>query len=45
MARLRLRVAMAAFQTSSETSGETEAEITSRPLGFVDLRPYWRTPL
>ena len=23
----------------------TEAEITSRPLGFVDLRPYWRTPL
>ena len=36
---------MAASQTSSETSGGTEAEITSRPLGFVDLRPYWRTPL
>ena len=45
MARLRLRVAMAAFQTSSETSEVTEADITSRPFGLEDLRPYWRMPL
>ena len=45
MMRLRLRVAIAAFQVSSETSGATGAEMTSRPLGLDDLRPYWSVPL
>ena len=35
-ARLRLRVAMAASQTSSETRGGTEAEMTERPFGLED---------
>ena len=34
MARLRLRVAMAAFQTSSETRGGTEAEMTRATVGL-----------